>query len=463
MKRKSQYLNISERKVLLRVLDIIFYIFGIYFISNQLDAQYIPFSSPNKLQWLLIFVAYFSLFGHIFEIYNLKDSNNKYTILGSVFITTLVTVVFYIFTPYITPSLPENRIEVVYLFLAVMIPVTIWRFIYIKLVFSPKFFKNVLLVGNSDSIKNLLFSIRKRPAEMNIPMYISNNEIEGEVKSNYKNIENVNLFDVVDEHKIDEVIIASKEINFDKYNDLNSQIIQLFEKGINIKSIENLYEEITFSIPKEKLNVNFYQNISYSKNHENSFYLFFGRVLDVIISIIGLTFLLGVIPFVLIGNLIGNRGPLFYGQERVGLNGENFKILKFRSMVVNAEKGGAVWAKKNDTRITFFGKFLRRTRIDEIPQFWNILEGKMSLIGPRPERPEFVKSLRSEFPFYAIRNVVRPGLTGWAQVMFPYASTLEEQEKKLRFDLYYIKHRSALLDLKIILKTISTVLHFRGQ
>ena len=162
-------------------------------------------------------------------------------------------------------------------------------------------------------------------------------------------------------------------------------------------------------------------------------------------------------------NILANRGPLFYTQNRVGQKGKIFKIFKLRSMIVNAETRGAVYAEKNDKRITLFGKFLRNTRIDEFPQFFNILKGDMSIIGPRPERPVFVKDLEEKIPFYAIRHVVKPGLTGWAQVKYPYAGTLEEQEIKLRYDLFYIKEQSAFLDFKIIIKTITTVLFFRGQ
>ena len=155
---------------------------------------------------------------------------------------------------------------------------------------------------------------------------------------------------------------------------------------------------------------------------------------------------------------------IFYRQKRVGLNGVSFNLLKFATMLENSPNlpGGDITS-GNDPRVLPLGKFLRKTRLDEVPQFYNILRGDMSIIGPRPERPEFVKDLEEKVPFYAIRHVVKPGLTGWAQVKFPYAGTLEEQEKKLRYDLFYIKEQSMFLDFKIIIKTITTVLFFRGQ
>ena len=192
-------------------------------------------------------------------------------------------------------------------------------------------------------------------------------------------------------------------------------------------------------------------------------YTFTLRVIDVIVSLLGIAVFIIISPLIILGNIFANRGPLFYTQERVGIQGKTFKIYKLRSMIKNAETEGAVWAQKNDTRITSFGKFLRNTRLDESPQFFNILKGDMSLIGPRPERPEFVKDLEEKIPFYAIRHVIRPGLTGWAQVNYPYANTIEEQETKLRYDLYYIKQRNTFLDFKILIKTITTVLFYRGQ
>ena len=160
---------------------------------------------------------------------------------------------------------------------------------------------------------------------------------------------------------------------------------------------------------------------------------------------------------------MANRGSLFYKQLRIGKSGMEFYIVKLRTMVKNAEADGAQLASKSDIRITKFGKFLRKTRLDEIPQFYNVLIGDMSLIGPRPERPEFVESLSKNIPFYEVRQVIKPGLTGWAQVNAKYANSDEDMIEKLQYDLYYIKHRSVFLDLRIFLKTISTVIFFRGQ
>ena len=244
---------------------------------------------------------------------------------------------------------------------------------------------------------------------------------------------------------------------------MNKQLLLLLQRGINIISYETFYEEVTERVPREYLQNNFYKHLSLSKNNNNRFYLFGLRFFNIIISMIGLIVLLCLIPILYLGNLIGNRGPFFYSQERVGQNGKKFNIFKLRTMVKNAETKEAIWASKNDKRITTFGRFLRNTRLDELPQFYNILKGEMSFIGPRPERPEFVKDLEDKIPFYAIRTVVRPGLTGWAQVNYPYANTIKDQEIKLRYDLYYIKERNVFIDFKILIKTFTTVLFFKGQ
>lgn len=237
----------------------------------------------------------------------------------------------------------------------------------------------------------------------------------------------------------------------------------LLEQGFPIKEYTQAYEEITYRVPVQFVGRDFYKYFPFSRSNQNKLYLSSRRFLDVLFSLIGLVFASCFLPIVFIGNLIANRGPLFYSQIRVGQNAEDFKIFKLRSMVVNAESDGAVWAQKNDSRVTMFGRFLRNSRLDELPQFYNILKGDMSIVGPRPERPKFVKELSETVPFYQTRHIVKPGLTGWAQVNSRYGSSYDDSLTKLQYDLYYIKHRSFLLDINIFFKTLSTVVFYRGQ
>ncbi|WKD86517.1 UDP-N-acetylgalactosamine-undecaprenyl-phosphate N-acetylgalactosaminephosphotransferase [Polaribacter huanghezhanensis] len=460
MAKKPPFLDISERKLMLRTFDVLTIVLSLTIASKYSDFTYINIKSDLIYKWFLILVIYFLLFGEVFQLYNLKVANNRFLVIRGIAVTSLITTLFYIFSPFITPSLPGNRLQVFYFFLLIAIPTIFWRFLYISLLFSPKYFKNIIVIGHA-SKKEKLIELIKFENFQNITCYVSNEKIEG--LTNFYNAKTVDLLKIVDTNLVTEIVISTSKFSSDTVKKLNKEIILLFEKGVSIKSFETYYESATKRIPKEYLDYNFYKKINFSVNNDNRFYHFTQRVLDLILSILGLVFFAFLIPFILIGNLIGNRGSLFYTQERVGYQGKTFKIFKIRSMIKEAEKDGAVWAQKNDTRITTFGKILRNTRLDEFPQFINIIKGDMSLIGPRPERPEFVFELEDKIPFYAIRHVIKPGLTGWAQVNYPYASTIEEQETKLRYDLYYIKERSSFLDFKILIKTISIVLYFRGQ
>ena len=169
-----------------------------------------------------------------------------------------------------------------------------------------------------------------------------------------------------------------------------------------------------------------------------------------------------IVPFVALAIRLDSPGPIFYSQYRVGLNGRLFRIYKFRSMRQDAEKNGAAWAQVGDARVTRIGRFLRLTRIDELPQVWNVLRGDMTLVGPRPERPEFTSLLEAEIPSYAERHQVKPGITGWAQVRYRYTSSVRDSEAKLEYDLYYVKYRSLGLDLRVLLQTVLVVIQMRG-
>jgi len=444
----------------LRLIDIFVMILSISLASLYYDFEYINVTSNLVYGWFIILILYYLLFGEIFQLYNLKVANSRFLVVRSVFVTALITTVFYVFSPFITPLLPTNRIQIIYFFALITIPVIIWRFLYIWILFSPKYFKTIIVIGHASRTERLIKLIQSKNLH-NIAAYVSNVEING--LSNFNDINTTGLSKLIHANLVTEIVISTSGFSSEVIKKINQELILLFEEGVNIKSFETYYEEVTDSVPKEYLDYNFYKQINFSKSSENKFYLFTHRIMDIIFSVVGILFFVCILPFILLGNLVANRGPLLYFQERVGSKGKTFRIIKLRSMIKNAENNGAVWAKKNDKRITVFGKFLRNTRLDEFPQFINIIKGDMSLIGPRPERPEFVSDLKDKIPFYAIRHVVKPGLTGWAQVNYPYASTIEEQENKLRYDLYYIKERNSFLDFKILIKTITTVLFYRGQ
>lgn len=186
------------------------------------------------------------------------------------------------------------------------------------------------------------------------------------------------------------------------------------------------------------------------------------RIVSTLTAAAGLLAFLPFFPFVVLLVRLSSPGPIFFRQVRVGLGGRNFTVFKFRTMRTDAEADGAKWASKNDPRVTRFGMFMRKTRLDEVPQLWNVLRGDMGFVGPRPERPEFVPWLSEQIPYFDLRHMIRPGLTGWAQVRYGYGATLAETREKLEFDLYYIKHMSLGLDLLIMFETIKTILRRRG-
>jgi len=240
-----------------------------------------------------------------------------------------------------------------------------------------------------------------------------------------------------------------------------STLLQMKLDGVTFDHLASVYEEYTGKIAVENLRPSwliFAEGFRKTRGHA-----IVKRVLDVCFAATALIVLFPVLLLVALAVRLTSRGPVLYHQRRVGQNGQLFYVHKFRSMQADAEATtGAVWAKKGDSRITPLGGFMRRSRLDELPQLWNILSGHMSLVGPRPERPEFVGALRTQIPFYAQRHVVKPGLTGWAQVRYTYGASVEDAMEKLQYDLFYIKHMSIGLDVLIMLATVKTVLLRRG-
>jgi lipopolysaccharide/colanic/teichoic acid biosynthesis glycosyltransferase len=226
----------------------------------------------------------------------------------------------------------------------------------------------------------------------------------------------------------------------------------------------SLYERLTGRVPVEHAGRNLHVVLPLSDSPMQRAFGAAKRLVDILAGLVGLAVLGLAVPWIALANALWSPGSLFYRQSRVGRGGRPFAVVKLRSMVPGAEDDcGAVWAREDDERVTPVGRVLRKTRLDELPQFWNVLRGEMSLIGPRPERPEFVAELAREVPFYQARHAVRPGITGWAQVRYRYGSSTEDTLVKLQYDLYYIKHPSVYLELSILFKTAAVIMGFEGR
>ncbi len=464
-KSKSNiHFEISERKVLLRIFDIVSVLIGLFLVSNFFEFDYFMMTAQNWY-WIIVLVVYLTVFANVFELYNLQKSSKFEIIAKNITITTAVTVLFYLLTPFFTPFLPENRLQILFFFLAILVPLLIWRGCYIFFISRPRFFKNILLIGDQYEIYIMAEAIKETTSTFNIVGYINSNVNEQQGDSFLNDLaefEGYNLADIVKANAVSEIIVASNESE-EMAKNLFEDLIHLLEQGMPIREYTQVYEELTSRVPVQYIGKDFYRYFPFSRSNQNKLYLFFHRLMDIVLSLLGLSVSLLLLPIILVGNLLGNRGPLVYTQQRVGKNGKPFNIFKFRSMVVDAERDGVKWAEEKDPRITKFGRFLRKSRFDEIPQFINVLKGEMSIIGPRPERPEFVRELSKELPFYETRHIVKPGVTGWAQVNSDYGASQEDSLHKLQYDLYYIKHRSFFLDVSIIVKTLSTVLFYRGR
>lgn len=450
--------EISERKLLLKTLDIVFVFIIIYLVSSTFDFKYFEISKKHLIS-LTLLSSYLLLFGTIFNMYVLNEAISIYKTIKNIFFTTTSTLFTYLLTPILSPPLPENRLQILYLFFSILIGLFIGRYIYILLFSNYNFNKQFILICHKNDLETLKSELETSSPHIKVAhfYFLDENNLIFDHQITLQELKN---FVKVKAHY--EIVVAcpdSSNITID----LNNLLLKLIEKGYSVKQYTHVFEDLSFRVPVHLVEKDFYKYFPFSRSNSNQLYLFVNRLIDVIFSLVGLVLFIPFFVLILIFNMFWNRGTPIYTQKRVGKFGENFKIYKLRTMVVNAEQDGAVFAQKNDSRITTFGKFLRKIRFDEVPQLFNVIKNEMSLIGPRPERPEFVKDLNKIMPFYETRHMIKPGLTGWAQVNYDYGSSYEDSLIKLQYDLYYIKNRNIFLDVNIILKTLNTVLFMKGQ
>ena len=457
------HFEVSERKVLLRVFDTAFVLGALYVVGEYMGIGYLQISI-NQFYYALVLALYLNGIGTIFEMYNLQVASKQYQILKSTIITASVTVLLYLMTPFLSAQLPKQRLQILFFYSTVLLALLFWRIVYVKFLASNRFIQNVVLVCDKSQVEELVLGLENADPHYRIIGYVNSDVLDqNPFESHFvPNIAIDDLQTFATENIIFEIVIATQKTE-DITVELYQQLLRLLESGSTIREYIQVYENKTQRIPVQFINRDFYRFFPFSRSNSNQLYLLNVKIMENIIAIVGLFCGFLLLPFILFINALGNRGKLFYKQERVGKNGEVFQILKLRTMIENAEQQGAVFSNSKDRRVTPFGKFLRKSRIDEIPQFINILKGEMGIIGPRPERPFFVNEIAKIMPFYETRHVIKPGITGWAQVNYSYGESIEDSLIKLQYDLYYIKHRSIFLDLEIFIKTISTVVFYRGQ
>jgi exopolysaccharide biosynthesis polyprenyl glycosylphosphotransferase len=462
------HLRPSEQRAILFLGDVIVTIIAViialYYWAYQ-DAQ-VNFSFQFVLErgqgwfyllpffWLILLVDLYD----IHRAANLRDTTRGIAVAAIAGI--LVYAVIYLLSP--KGSLPRQGVGA---FLAVAAILTfMWRLLYIRLYTDPAFMRRVLIIGAGNAGSTLVSAYRKLwPPPFFLVGLIDDDPVKVESAiEGYPILANSEkLLEVIDEQGVADLIVA---INGEIKGSTFQKLLDAQEKGIEIIRMQTIYEELLGRVPIQHLESDWIIRSFVDETRMHGLYEVGKRLLDILGSIVGIIIFAMFFPFIAVFTLLDSGFPIFYKQLRLGRGAKPYTIFKIRTMRKDAESDGiAIPASKNDPRITRVGNLLRKGRIDELPQFLNVLRGEMSIVGPRSERPELVEMYQKQIPFYRARLLVKPGITGWAQINFGYVSTVEDTVIKLEYDLYYIKHRSLITDISIILRTIGTVLGFRGR
>lgn len=398
----------------------------------------------HQLPFLYIHIIWLVIF-YIGGLYDIKSFASFKNVFGKILKSMIAASVAAVLVFYLLPEFgitPKTNLSLDIIILLVLL--VLWRRLFWDI--TGKFSKiRILFFGESEEVTQLVNKLRQNPRSGYEPAII------------LKSVDR-NLSELIKQNAI-QLIVASKSIMRDK--NAARKLYEALPMGVSVVDFESFYESLSEKIPVYLINeLWFLENMIEinKKIFEKT-----KRAFDISGAILlGIPTLI-IMPLLALMIKAGGKGPIFYKHNRVGKNGKIFEMIKFRTMIDNAEKNGAEWTKEKDSRIMKTGYFLRKTRLDELPQLWNILKGEMSFIGPRPERPEFIITLEKEIPHYAMRHLVRPGLSGWAQIKFPYGASVEDAMEKLQYDLYYIKNRSLVLDLTIAAKTLATIISRKGR
>lgn len=428
------------RKIILVIGDIICFYFSLYLMAiiRNLSADYLiihlKLFSIIFLVWIFIFYI-----GHFYELINFRERKKIISSLTKLQIINVVLaiIIFYLY-PIITP---KTNLILIIVFSSVF--VLVWRLVFYS-VFSRHLVYKTLLIGESEEIKEIKKHLEESP-QLGYKLITHIEKIDGIKK---EDVERMFEKDGI------KVIVVD---NLSSQKELKDLLLKMMFKKIEIYDTADFYSLIFKCVPLNFVDENWF--LDYFNLYHQKINLFIKDVGDFILALIFLVVSLPFWPLIILAIKIDSAGPIFYSSWRVGQNGKLFKIYKFRSMYQNVSNSSR-WSKENDERITRVGKFLRKTHLDELPQLVNILKGEMSFVGPRPIEKELFDLCVKEKPIYYLRNLIKPGLAGWAQLNYRYAACLEDELKKFEYDLYYIRNQSFWFDLAIIMRTIKLIFNW---
>jgi exopolysaccharide biosynthesis polyprenyl glycosylphosphotransferase len=474
-------LHLADRRLLLLAVDLVVVNAALLLalavrFSHGVDAALVR---AHPL-WFLILSATWFPAAYVFDAYHPRVTGKLGAAVGAAGKAAVLTACVYLLIPYITPPLPSSRLALASFPLLLTAAVVAWRGLYAVALPRPALQHRVVIVGAGAAGRTMAQVLVEQDGSGYQPVaFVDDAPALGQgsaacppalagrnggeadrLLGSLPVVGRESLRDCVERSGVTTIILAP-ESRVDP--DLLQAVMACAEQGVDVVPMPVLYEQLTGRVPVGLLGDAWSAALPLSHRGTSPLWRLTKRLMDIALASAGLLCFGLVLPFIALAIYLDSPGPIFYTQERVGRGGRVFGIYKLRTMVANAEDEGPLWAREDDPRITRVGRILRATHIDEWPQFLNILKGEMSAVGPRPERPEFVRMLAERIPYYPLRHAVKPGMAGWALVKQGYAGSTEEALVRFQYDLYYIKHQSLWFDVVILLKTLEHAIAFRGR
>lgn len=465
---RTSGLRIGERRLILLLGDLLFLslaLLGAISLRDLLpDNPGGPFAPYQWYWWPTLWVIWMP-FAIILRAYDLSTaSRGGDSAVYAATVAGLVSLV-YLIIPVISAPLTRSRLSWYFFGLLAIFAIGLWRYLYARILHQPSFARHVLIVGagrTGAAMARAFQWVGEAAGAQCFGLLDDDPALQGqEIHGHCVLGPCSQLEELAERLHIEDIVVAITRADTIS-KPLMQSLVRCLGRGLAVMPMPLYYEALTGAIPVEYIGQSLFAFAGHYVLSLRGLWDALRRALDVFVGFFALLSLGLILPFVALAIRLDSRGPIFYWQERVGRLGRPFMLCKFRSMVNDAEANGAVWAADGDPRITRVGRFLRKSRFDELPQFWNILRGNMTLIGPRPERPQFVRQLDDLLPYYTVRHSIKPGLTGWAQVCYDYGNSVEDALMKLQYDLYYVKNRGPLLDAVIALRTIRVMVLLKG-